>query len=190
MPAAFYTISFKATSSVLAACSFEKQSPPDQAAWDKLRDTLVGGKLPIGLAETPVFEIGASLLAVDAIADTPPAQLTTNPYAYQLVMASTDPPVPGDGKDKAVKEAADNTYDKAKGDDGTKIVTVTLKFSTTDTVPAWLLYQGQPPVVGVLDSTDDKKLNFKLPTTVTIAVGDEIVLLMQGVPVTHGVLVP
>jgi hypothetical protein len=190
MSAAFYTISFKATSNVLAVCSFEKQAPADQAAWDKLRDALVGSKLPIRLATPPMFEIAASLLAVDALSGTPDAELTTNPYLFQLSLASADPVVAGDGKDKLVKKAADNAYDSVAGDNGTKTVTVKLLYPSTPDVPAWLLYEGQSPVAGNLDPSDttNKTIAFRLPTTVTIAADDEFVLLMQGLPAIHGVV--
>jgi hypothetical protein len=188
MPAAFYTISFTATSNVLAVCSFEKQSPADQAAWDKLRDTLVGSKLSIRLAAAPKFEIAASLLAVDAVTGNPEAEVVTNPYLFQLSLASVGAVVAGDGKDKLVKKAADNAYVSAVGNDGTKTVTVTLQYASTPVVPAWLLYEGQSPVAGVLDPVTQTTITFKLPTNLTIAAKDAFVLLMQGVPATHGVV--
>jgi hypothetical protein len=193
MPAAFYAISFKATSSVLAFCSFEKQSAPDQAARDQLRDALVGDKLPVGLSPNGTLKIAPTLLAVDAITGTPPADITDDPYKYQLGSAGTDPVLAGDGKDKTLKPAGANTVNGLiTATATTKVVSVLLSLDAPapnppGAVPAWLLFDDLSPIAGVIAPGNKKLITFQLPLTLTLAAGDErdVLFLMEGVPVTY-----
>jgi hypothetical protein len=187
MPAAFYAISFKATASVLAFCSLEKQAPPDQAAWDKLRDGLVGDALPVGLPVTKALQLPSSSLAVDLIGGAPPSRVIVDPYAYQVSLVGGDA-VPGDGKEKALKPAGGNTVSSIAVNKTTGVVTVTLDRLSAADVPAWLIFDDLEPIGAT--RVFNTIVTFQLPTTISVGSSADVVVLMKGVPTTYRSVTP
>lgn len=106
MPSALYAITHKLSFQVLALTSFEKQTPADQAAWDALRDALVGEKLVIpSLVDQDPIEILADKLAIDEIETDDPSEYFDDPYRFQLVEQVGQPITPGDGTPKELDKA-------------------------------------------------------------------------------------
>lgn len=189
MAVVFYTVSFQATATVLTYASFTKQTLPDQAARDNLRDLLVGPKLPIGTDSPVKFEIPASFLAVDAIPDTPPTAFITNPTQFQVGLSAPGPVIPGDGVDKVLQNANSNSFQSVVGFvNATKQLTIQLQLSTDINIVAWIVYQNQPPILGHRDPApaNDKNIIFTFPTSFSSTPGDEFLFLMQGAPLARG----
>jgi hypothetical protein len=181
MPATLYAISFQPTASVLAVCSFEKQNLADAAAWQQLRDALVGDALPINLGAAPKFKVPASFLAVDAIPTVLPSDdVVLNPYLHQVSLLSpTDAVVPGDGKDKILKSTGADNIDNSGGagithDDAAK--TITIKFTTVPSV-AWLVYESELPVKGDIAT---KTVTFTFGSSVSLSGADKEYLLFTS----------
>jgi hypothetical protein len=188
MPAAFYAISFKATASVVAFCSLEKQAPADRAAWDKLRDALVGDALPIGFSAQSPLRLPFTTLAVDLITDPPPRGVISDPYAYQVSSVEAEV-VPGDGKEKVLKAASSNgVAGPIAIDKVSKLVTVTLNVPPPPTVAAWLLFEGLEPISAT--SIAGLTVTFQLPGGVALGAKADVLLLMDGVSTTYQSVMP
>ncbi len=127
MPSALYAISYKATASVLAVCSLEKQDLTSKKAPDELRTRLVGDKLTISMStktQQPLA-IGADDLAADEIDIVDQAPLVSDPYAYGLVAQDPTQPVhAGDGTVKKVAKGS-NSVTVALTHNGVLTVTFT-----------------------------------------------------------------
>jgi hypothetical protein len=165
MPVALYAVSHAKTFSVLAICSLEKQTLPDQAAWDNLRDRLVGDKLAISMTTNTLrpIMIDASELAVDEVAATDLNPIYDNPYAFMLAEQAGTALIAGDGKPKKLTTPV-------------KVVTVTLKpngaLTITRTIKTkrltvCVVFEGEAAVTQAFE-INDTFVDFH-PTTPTVA---------------------
>lgn len=184
MSVTLYTISLKSTSNVLAFCTFEKRSLIDQAAWDKLRDDLVGDALPIGLSSNREIQIRAPFLGVDAIAEPVPSDMS-NPYLFQLHL-SAPTAIAGDGTEKtlaSVPASANVTSIDVK----TTAAVVTLDFTPPDLPLARLVIDKNDPIDGFVVDKTAKTLTFGIPAALTLTVGQsvDVIFMMTGVRVSH-----
>jgi hypothetical protein len=186
MPAAFHAISFRDTRSLLALTSFEKQELVDDAARLALRDTLVGGQLPVRLGQDTKLEIPASYLALDVLSEPPSnREAPRYPYRFKIDLASTGEVVAGDGAEKIVTEAALYSYASRAYNTTTSSLTVTFTQSLprppAGKLPAWIVIREHLPIPGVLDAANDKIIKFQLPST--IAANEKFLLLVQDSPI-------
>lgn len=193
MPAALYAISFKKTGNLLAICSFEKQAPADQAAWDQLLTTLIGDKLTMAIGPAgPMIALAPQDLALDAIGGpAQPENVIANVYSYRIDLS--DPNTrPGDGKDKALAPANANAVTAMKIDAVARQVIVTL--NTAEGAVAhkvYLLFEGCDPVE---HETTIGSADVKIPIdpSVALVAGTRyrFAFVKHDVSVTPGYLAP
>jgi hypothetical protein len=194
MSSALYAISYVPTGGVVALCSFEKQELLDQAAWDRLRDTLVGTRLPISLPtggvplEIPPNELGCDLVRVPSRQDYEDA--LAEPYRFRVSLdpEESGPVRPGDGREKVLRRANKNAVQSitliVAGDVLTQ-VKVTLASPVSVGVDARLLFEGEF-ATRVASATRDPTVSdlfFKLGSDAAVTPGASygVIFFMAGV---------